>query len=126
VTALEKENVQLKAALEVIATAKPLWSDNVGCYAGGETYAGFAERLRQVARVALTRPELGKVKELTALLREAELALEPFANIAQDIAPRYTERARWPFQLPTVGEYRRSQAALEKIRAALPEVPNVG
>ena len=40
---------RLKDALAQIASAKPQWTANVGSYAGGETWAGFAHRLQQFA-----------------------------------------------------------------------------
>jgi len=43
----------LVVALKDIASATPKWSENVGSYAGGETWHGFALRLKARAFAAL-------------------------------------------------------------------------
>jgi len=44
---------QLQISLQTIANAKLRWQENVGSYAGGETWAGFSRRLqREATKVA--------------------------------------------------------------------------
>jgi hypothetical protein len=50
---LERERRELRDALRDIAVATPAWSENVGNLAGGETWHGFSQRLKQRALAAL-------------------------------------------------------------------------
>jgi len=50
---LERERKELRDALRDIAVATPVWSENVGNLAGGETWHGFSQRLKQRAFSAL-------------------------------------------------------------------------
>jgi hypothetical protein len=54
---LGEEVARLDAALTAIAVAEPRWVGGVGSYSGGETWHGFARRLKQIAAAALAPPE---------------------------------------------------------------------
>lgn len=50
---LADDNDRLRKALAEIADATQKWTTGVGSYTGGETNAGFASRLKGMARDAL-------------------------------------------------------------------------
>jgi hypothetical protein len=56
-----RERLELvEKALVEIRDARAKWIQGVGSYAGGETYAGFAYRLQQIARSAMPLPALSE------------------------------------------------------------------